>query len=119
MKTLLIVDDEIDIREFSKSFFKKRGIDVYTADGGNEALDIIAVQSPDLVLLDVQLGRMTGVEVLQKLRANNNNVKVIMVTGNEDEEIVKSAKALGVREYIHKPLILEELEKIVLAELEV
>lgn len=119
VKKLLIVDDEIDIREFSKSFFQKRGIDVYTADEGTKALNIIEEQSPDLVLLDVQLGVMTGVEVLENLRANNNDVKVIMVTGNEDEDIVNSAKKLGVRDYIHKPLILEELEKIVLAELEV
>ncbi len=54
MPKLLIVDDEIDITEFAKSFFTKRGIDVFTASGGAEALKIIDRDQPDLVLLDVR-----------------------------------------------------------------
>ncbi len=117
MPKLLIVDDEIDVREFAKRFFAKRGIDVHTAAGGVEALSIIAAQKPDLILLDVQMEEINGIEVLKKLRDENNNVKVIMVTGAEDLETVNRANSLGVKGYVHKPLVLEELEKIVLAEL--
>lgn len=117
MSKLLIVDDESDIREFAKSFFKKRGIDVSTASGGKGALDIIAAENPDLVLLDVRMEEMTGVDVLKILRKTNQTTKVIMVSGVEDEETIKEAKALGIIGYVHKPLVLEELEKIVLAEL--
>ena len=63
MSKLLIVDDESDIREFAKSFFKKRGIEVFTASGGREALDLIAKNSPDLVLLDVRMEEMTGIDL--------------------------------------------------------
>ena len=114
---LLIVDDEIDIREFAKNFFKKRGIEVFTASGGKEALEIIEREKPDLTLLDIQMETMTGLEVLKKIRENKNDMKIIMVTGMEDEESVNEANSWGVRGYIHKPLVLEELEKIVLAEL--
>ena len=117
MSKLLIVDDEVDIREFAKSFFKKRGIEVFTASGGNEALKIIDAQKPDLVLLDVHMEEMTGVEVLRKLRADGNNTKVIMVTGVEEESTINEVNSWGVKGYVHKPLVLEELEKIVLAEL--
>ena len=117
MSKLLIVDDEIDIREFAKSFFKKRGIVVFTASGGNEALNIIYREKPDLVLLDVNMEEMTGLEVLKKLRESKNDVKVIMVTGVEDEQMINEANSWGICAYIHKPLVLEELEKIVLAEL--
>jgi DNA-binding response OmpR family regulator len=117
MLKLLIVDDEIDIREFAKSFFKKRGIEVITASGGNQALALIEKESPDLVLLDVRMEEMTGVEVLRALRKADNSTKVIMVSGVEDEEVIKEANELGVVGYIHKPLVLEELEKIVLAQL--
>ena len=117
MSKLLIVDDETDIREFAKSFFKRRNIDVLTASGGRQALDIIEKESPDLVLLDVRMEEMTGIEVLRELRAKNNSLRVIMVTGVEEEETVKEANSLGAIGYIHKPLILEELERIVLAEL--
>ena len=117
MPKLLIVDDEADVTEFAKSFFKKRNIKVWTASGGVEALQIIGQEKPDLVLLDVRMEQMTGIEVLKKLRQEQNGVKVIMVSGVEDEEVVKEANELGAKGFIHKPLVLEELEKIVLAEL--
>ena len=118
MSKLLIVDDESDIREFASNFFKKRGIITLTASGGVKALAIIAEDKPDLVLLDVRMEEMTGVEVLRQLRKANDQTKVIMVTGVEEQETIKEANALGVISYIHKPLILEELEKIVLAQLQ-
>src|SRR5207244_2949360 len=99
------------------SFFKKRGIEVFTAAGGREAIDLILKESPNLVLMDVRMEEMTGIEALRELRKKDANTKIIMVTGVEEEETVKEANALGVVGYIHKPLILEELEKIVLAQL--
>ena len=114
---LLIVDDEADICEFGKSFFKKRGMEVITASGGKQALELIASQHPSLVLLDVRMEEMTGLEVLRQLRKTDQTTKVIMVSGVEEEETINEAKALGVIGYIHKPLVLEELERIVLAEL--
>ncbi len=117
MSKLLIVDDEIDIREFAKSYFKKRNIEVFTASGGTEALEIILTEKPDLVLLDVRMEQMTGVEVLKELRKIDQSTKIIMVSGVEDEETIKETKALGIVGFIHKPLVLEELEQIVLSEL--
>ena len=119
MAKLLIVDDEADIREFARNFFKKRKIDVFVASGGRQALELISRENPDLVLLDVKMEEMTGVEVLRQLRKSNLTVKVIMVSGVEAQETVDEAKVLGVIGYIHKPFILEELEKIVLAQLTV
>ena len=118
MPKLLIVDDEMDIREFAKSFFKKRGIDVFTASGGSEAGEIVAAESPDLILLDVRMEEMTGVEFLRQLREEGNQVKVFMVSGVEDETIIKEAESLGIQGFIHKPLILSELQKVVMKELE-
>ena len=117
MAKLLIVDDESDIREFARNFFKKRKIEVFVASGGRQALDLIAKENPDLVLLDVKMEEMTGIEVLRELRKSNPSIKVIMVSGVEEEETINEANALGVIGYIHKPFILEELEKIVLAQL--
>ena len=117
MSRLLIVDDEEDIREFAKNFFQKRNIEVFTSSGGLGAIDLIERHKPDLVLLDVRMEEMTGVEVLKHLRARKNDIKVIMVTGVEDEDVINEANNWGIIGYIHKPLVLEELEKIVLAEL--
>jgi len=117
MPKLLIVDDEEDIREFGKRFFSKRNIEVWTAGGGAEALTTLAQAKPDLVLLDVNMGDMSGVEVLKRIRASKNDVKVIMVTGVEDMEVINEANNWGICGYVHKPLVLEELERIVLGEL--
>jgi two-component system response regulator (stage 0 sporulation protein F) len=117
MAKLLIVDDESDIREFARNFFKKRQVEVFVSSGGRQALDLIAKENPNLILLDVRMEEMTGIEVLRELRKSNPSSKVIMVSGVEDEEIIKEANSLGVIGYIHKPFILEELEKIVMAQL--
>ena len=118
MSKLLIVDDEIDIREFARNFFQKRGINVFTASGGGEALEVVENEHPDLILLDVRMEEMTGVEFLRKLRETGDQTRVIMVSGVEDEAIVNEAMSLGILGFIHKPLILGELQKVVMKELE-
>lgn len=118
MPKLLIVDDEQDVREFAQKFFKKRQIETLITSGGREALGIIEKEKPDLVLLDVRMEEMNGVDVLKTLRSQNNPVKIIMVSGVENGETIQETRNLGVLDYIHKPLILDELEKIVLKELQ-
>ena len=115
MAKLLIVDDEMDIREFAKRFFSKRNINVLTASDGIEALETVEREKPDMVLLDITMPRMSGLEVLKRLRANRNDVDVVMVTGASDEESINEANSWGIKGYVHKPLILEELEKKVMS----
>jgi two-component system response regulator (stage 0 sporulation protein F) len=117
MPKLLIVDDELDVREFARNFFRKRGIDVAIASGGSEALELVDKDKPDLMLLDVRMGGMSGLDVLRELRQRSASVKVVMVSGLEEEQVVKEATSLGALGFIHKPLILEELEKVVFREL--
>lgn len=118
MPKLLIVDDESDVREFSKSFFQKRNVDVITAASGKEALALLEKEAPDLMLLDVRMGELSGVDTLRTLRNQNSQVKVIMVTGVEDPDVIKEVEKLGVTGYVHKPLALDELEQIVMKELQ-
>ncbi|NLE65683.1 MAG: response regulator [Elusimicrobia bacterium] len=117
MPKLLIVDDEVDVREFSANFFRKRGVDVAVASGGAEALEMIPRERPDLCLLDIRMQGMTGMEVLRELRTRNDATRVVMVSGIEDEGVVSEAQSLGVVSFIHKPLVLDELEKKVMKEL--
>lgn len=119
MPTLLIVDDEEDVREFAASFFRRRKIDVATAASGEEALAAVHQQLPRLVLLDIKMDGIDGIETLRRLREGYPQLKVIMVTGRKPEEETSydRCKELGACEYIHKPLKLDELERIVLREL--
>ncbi len=112
----MIVDDELDVREFAGNFFRKRGFNVQTAASGKEALRLVREDAPDLVLLDIRMDEMSGVEVLRELRQGGSPVKVVIVSGIEEEGVVKETAMLGATGFIHKPLILEELEKAVLRE---
>ncbi len=117
MPKLLIVDDEIDVREFAKNFFKRRKIDVETSESGEDALVKLTSFKPDLIILDVRMGGMDGINVLKKMRETGDKTDVIMVTGVKEDETMIKANELGVIGYIHKPLILDELEKVVLSRL--
>ncbi|MGE5280387.1 MAG: response regulator [Deltaproteobacteria bacterium] len=117
MPQLMIVDDELDVREYLKNYFRRRKIEVQTAENGEKALELIQESQPDLVLLDVRMIGIDGVETLRRIRASGNNVPVIMVTGVEDQTIIDALLALHVEAVIHKPLILDELEKEVLQRL--
>lgn len=119
MAKLLIVDDEADVRDFAANFFKKRKIEVFTASSGGEALAILEKQKTDLILMDIKMDGIDGVEALRLIKEKDKNAKVIMVTGKkpEEEDSFQKCRKLGALSYIHKPLELDELEIIVLKEL--
>lgn len=114
MPKLLIVDDEADVREYLKSYFRRRKIDVLTAESGEAALTLMKDVTPDLILLDIRMSGIDGVETLKRMRDAGNQAKVVMVTGVEDADVLKKLDELNVLACIHKPLLLNELEKEVL-----
>lgn len=119
MAKLLIVDDEEDVREFAANFFRKRKLDVSTMPSGETAIETVKTDCPDLVLLDIRMAGINGIEALEQIRKFNTSVKVIMVTGTkpEDNDALAKCQSLGVLEYIHKPLRLDELEHVVMSAL--
>lgn len=119
MIELLIVDDEDDVREFAAAFFRRRKIKVATACGGEEAIAKIKKDNPKLVLLDIKMSGLNGIETLKIIRETDKELKVVMVTGKkpQEDDSYNKCKELGVLNYIHKPLDLAELERVVLKEL--
>ena len=111
MNKLLIVDDEIEICEFLKSFFEDRDFKVAIASNGTQALEKVALFHPKVVLLDIQMPGMDGLQVLKKIKEMYPKVKVIMVTAVEAQEKIEEAMRFGADNYITKPLSLEYLEK--------
>lgn len=117
MAKLLIVDDEVDVRDFAANFFRKRKVEVSVAASGEEALVMLQANRPDLVLLDIQMSGIDGIETLRRIRAIDQDLKVLMVTGKKPQEDGSLQECLkhGVLDYVHKPLELGELERIVMA----
>ena len=93
---LLIADDERDITDMLASYFRRRGCDVLTAYGGEEAIALSA-REPDLILLDIQMAQMDGIETLRKIRSKKDqeDIPVIMLTGVEDKDFVLESIKLG------------------------
>lgn len=117
-KKLLLVDDEVEICEFLKSFFEDRDYQVATAHSGFQAIEQVESFKPDVVLLDIQMPEMDGLNALRKIKEKYPRVKVIMVTAVETQDRIKSAMRLGADNYITKPLSLEYLEKDVQEKIE-
>jgi DNA-binding response OmpR family regulator len=110
MKRILIVDDEPQIGKIFGLKLKLAGYDVVTTSNGTEAIDLIKKQEFDIVLLDVLMPEVSGLDVLESVRGFSN-VPVIIFTARTD--IFEVAKRLGASDYISKPLNPEHLvEKI-------
>ncbi|MBI3999734.1 MAG: response regulator [Candidatus Omnitrophica bacterium] len=115
---LLIVDDEIEICDFLKSFFEERNYEVKTASSGRAALTAVEQFKPSIVLLDIKMPGMDGTQVLETIKKKFPRIKVIMVTALETRDKIEECLRLGADNYITKPLSLEYLENDVREKIE-
>ncbi len=111
--TILIVDDEPSQRRLLGGFVQSRGMDYAEAASGEEALEKIARQVPDLVLLDVRLPGMNGIQTLEHIRATDANLPVVLITAHADLRQAVSAMKGGADDYLAKPVDLDELEAVI------
>jgi CheY-like chemotaxis protein len=112
-ETVLVVDDEQLVRDLLVQFLSLRGYRTIGVKDGPEALAMVDQVRPDLVLLDLLLPGMNGVEVLRRLRQKEFPGAVVIVTGSYDEEVLEEAWALRPQEVVTKPIDLERLLAIV------
>jgi CheY-like chemotaxis protein len=110
---VLVVDDEPEVRHVLLEFLSSRGYDVTAASGGAEAVALVETIKPDLVLLDVAMPDMDGVETLKRIVAIEPALAVIMVTANADISITSKLLALGAVDYVPKPFDLDYLDQAV------
>jgi two-component system nitrogen regulation response regulator NtrX len=115
-KTILIVDDEPSVREVLVGFFEHhygpRGYTVETAGDGAEALAAVRRRRPALVLLDIDMPGMNGVEALRALRVIDARIPVIMVTGNASTRVAGEVIKDGAYSYLPKPVKFQYLNHL-------
>ena len=114
MIKLLLVDDEKGLCEYLRDFFKPRGYDIFIATNGQDALNIVKKENPELVLLDINMPGMDGLEVLRHIKNISSQTKVIMVTIRDDADTEEKAKNLGADEFVKKPFTIDYLEDVVI-----
>jgi CheY-like chemotaxis protein len=107
--TVLVVDDEQLVRDLLVQFLSLRGYRAQGVKEGPEAISMVEQSSPDLILLDLMLPGMNGVEVLRRLRDKHFSGAIIIVTGSYDEELLQDAWSLHPQEVITKPIDLDKL----------
>lgn len=110
---VLVVDDEPRVGSAFRDMLQQIGYLARTVTEGREALELIDVFLPDVVLLDLNMPGMPGTEVLEQLRQRHPEVRVIIVTANDDVALAQRTLAGGAFDYVVKPFTLEGLERIV------
>lgn len=112
MARLLVVDDEPDMRLALKLILEKAGHEVSQADDGVQVKNMVAADRPDLILMDVAMPGMTGLQALEMLGSNprTRDIPVVMVTVKGRPQDLQQAKALGALDYINKPWDMGEVE---------
>jgi two-component system nitrogen regulation response regulator NtrX len=111
-KQILVVDDEERIRQSLNGVLKDEGYEVAEAKDGVQALKQIESDPPDVVLLDIWMPGMDGIETLERIKTQTPNLPVIMISGHANIELAVKATKLGAYDFIEKPL---SLEKVLLA----
>jgi len=110
VERILIVDDGRESREFIADYIlKPNGYDTLMARDGREGLDLAIKHKPDLILLDLQMPRMNGIEMLQAMTEQSIDIPVVLMTFYGSEEIAVEVYRLGVKDYVKKPFSVEEM----------
>ena len=102
MAKILIIDDEPDFRTFTDMVLKRLGYDVSLADNGWSGLELYRREHPDVILLDLKMPEMDGIEVLKQIRKVDRNQPVIVLTGDRSPQTERQVRALGVSEFLVK-----------------
>lgn len=110
---LLIVDDQVGVRRLLYEAFRDEGYRVEMASSGMEAIKKVSLSIPLLVLLDIKMPGLNGLETLEELRRINPDIPVVMMTAYGELDIIAEAKRRGVQHYINKPFDLDEVRYLI------
>ncbi|OGK77955.1 MAG: hypothetical protein A2X53_10800 [Candidatus Rokubacteria bacterium GWA2_70_23] len=112
-KRILVVDDEADVREVLAEHLRRRGFDVAQAAGGEEALAVIPLFRPHLILLDLVMPGLGGLETLRRIKALPLETAIIIISANEEVELGQLTLAIGAAGYVPKPVDFDYLDAVV------
>jgi two-component system response regulator (stage 0 sporulation protein F) len=114
MKTkILIVDDQFGIRILLNEVFQKEGYQTFQAANGVQALDIVKKHDPDLVLLDMKIPGMDGIEILKRMKVLDPDIRVIIMTAYGELDMIQEAKNLGALTHFAKPFDIDDIRAAV------
>jgi len=110
---VLLVDDEEEFVETLAERMRSRGMEVATSNSGGEALDLVGTEPYDVVVLDLQMPGMDGIEVLERIKQRQPDIQVVLLTGHATVEKGVEAMKQGALEFLEKPIDLSTLSEII------
>ena len=110
---ILIVDDQFGIRILLNEVLQKEGYQTFQAANGVQALDIVTKHSPDLVLLDMKIPGMDGIEILKRMKVIDADIRVIIMTAYGELDMIQEAKDLGALTHFAKPFDIDDIRAAV------
>lgn len=116
-KRILVIDDEQVICDVLKKFLAKKGYKASVALSGEEGIRKIKEEKPHIILLDIRMPNMDGVEALKRIREIDKNIGIVMVTAVNENEVGRKCMELGAYDYIIKPFSIDYLETVLTVKL--
>ena len=113
MKKILLCEDDPDIQASLKNILGKHGYEAHAARDGEEAIAMAIKVNPDLILLDIRMPKLDGLEVAGEIRKHNTQAKIIFVTAFQSSELTKEAAKYDIFDYIVKPASAEDILAVV------
>ncbi|ASS94742.1 MULTISPECIES: response regulator [Bacillales] len=110
---ILIVDDQFGIRILLNEVLHKEGYETFQAANGIQALEVLNNHSPDLVLLDMKIPGMDGIEILKRMKVVDPDIRVIIMTAYGELDMIQEAKDLGAMTHFAKPFDIDDIRKAV------
>jgi DNA-binding response OmpR family regulator len=114
-RRVLVVDDEAEVCALLEEFLAPKGYRIRSVADGAAALREVMKEAPDLVLLDIDMPRLDGIEALRAIRGVAREVKIVMISGKASLDTAKRTLAYGAFDYIAKPFDLDHVSEVVAA----
>jgi len=116
-KRILVIDDEEEVCKLLEDFLTREGFQVTTALSAKEGLEKLQQEKIEVILLDIKMPEMDGIEAIKRIRELNKTVGIIMTTAVMDQKVAEEAIKLGASEYILKPFDLNYLKNSLLVKI--
>ena len=112
-RNILVVEDDRNISDLIRMYMEKEGFEVRSAYDGGKAIEEFEKQAPDLVLLDITMPGISGLEVLEEIEKRDPGARVVMCSAVGQEQMIQKAVMLGARDFIVKPFRPDEFRRII------
>jgi len=112
-KKVLVIDDELDLLSLLMGVLTDEGYQAFSAANGADGVRLNELENPDLIILDLRMPEMDGIETLRNIRKQDDKVKVVILTGYGSPDTIRDAADLNVSEYLSKPFDNEQLLRVI------